>query len=70
MYTNIDSFNNKRVELEAIIALNNPDVIGLTEVNPKNSTWSLQQQQSRWKGSSAVCEKLSQVNGDKSNYGL
>lgn len=41
MYTNIDSFNNKRPELEAMVTLLEPDIIGLTEINPKNVKWSL-----------------------------
>ena len=44
MYTNMDSFNNKRSEFQARVANLNPDVIGLTEVKPKNATWSLCQQ--------------------------
>ena len=44
MYTNIDTFNNKRTEFEARISLNKPDVNGLTEINPKNARWSLESQ--------------------------
>ena len=35
LYTNLDTFNGKRSELEARIALTKPDIIGLTETNPK-----------------------------------
>jgi hypothetical protein len=41
MYTNVDSFNNKRNEVKARVALLDPDVIGLTEVNPKSASWNL-----------------------------
>ena len=44
MYTNIDTFHNKRTEFEARISLNKPDVIGLTEMNVKNARWSLESQ--------------------------
>ena len=36
MYTNLDSFCNKRSELETRIHIYKPDIIGLTEINPKN----------------------------------
>jgi len=42
MYTNIDTFNNMQTEFEARINLNKPDIIVLTEVNPKNSRWTLE----------------------------
>lgn len=41
MYTNIDSFNNKRQELLARVSQIKPDIIGVTEVNPKNAKWDL-----------------------------
>ena len=41
MYTNLDSYNNKRSELLARIAQYQPDVIGLTEIMPKHATWKL-----------------------------
>ena len=36
MYTNLDSFCNKRSELETHIHIYKPDIIGLTEINSKN----------------------------------
>jgi exonuclease III len=41
MYTNLDSYNNKRSELLVRIAQHQPDVIGLTEITPKHATWKL-----------------------------
>jgi len=41
MYTNLDSFNNKRRELDVRIAARQPDIIGFTEINPKHATWEL-----------------------------
>jgi hypothetical protein len=41
MYTNVDTFNSKRIELKARIAEANPDIVGLTEINPKNAKWEL-----------------------------
>lgn len=41
MYTNLDTFNNKRTELQARISIVSPDIIGITEVNPKNAKWTL-----------------------------
>jgi hypothetical protein len=35
LYTNVDSLLNKRTELAAIIAEENPDVIALTEIYAK-----------------------------------
>lgn len=34
--TNADIFLNKRAEFQAIIDLHKPDIIGITEVLPKN----------------------------------
>ena len=45
MYTNIDSISNKMDELNAKIAELNPDVIGLTEVKPKNTCYQLSAQE-------------------------
>ena len=39
MYTNLDCFSNKKPELMIRIADLKPDIIGLTEVNPKNARW-------------------------------
>lgn len=37
----MDTNNNKRAELEARVSISNPDIIGLTELNPKNARWKL-----------------------------
>jgi len=51
MYSNgIDTFNNKPAEIEVRIYLITPDIIGLTEVNPKNANWSLQNQELHLQG--------------------
>lgn len=44
MYTNVDTINTKKDELAVHIAQMNPDIVGLTEINPKNATWELQLQ--------------------------
>lgn len=44
MYTNLDGYNNKRIELQARIETIMPDIIGLTEINPKSASWNLTQQ--------------------------
>jgi len=31
----LDTFNNKRLELDARISMTNPDIFGVTEINPK-----------------------------------
>ena len=36
LYTNIDCISNKWTELEALIYLQNPDIVGITEVFSKN----------------------------------
>jgi len=45
MYTNVDCFNNKKDEFISRINKFDPDIIGLTEVNPKSSTWKLTPQE-------------------------
>ena len=36
LYTNADSLNNKKDELNDLINIKNPDIIAITEINPKN----------------------------------
>ena len=43
MYTNIDSFMNKRVELKTVIEDQKPDIIAITEMKPKNARYELQE---------------------------
>jgi tRNA splicing endonuclease len=50
MYTNLDSFGNKKAELESRIAIMQPDVIGLTEINPKNAKWQLSETELKIQG--------------------
>ena len=44
MYTNLDCLNNKKSEFILRVAEINPDIVGLTEVNPKHGKWSLMPQ--------------------------
>jgi hypothetical protein len=44
MYTNVDTFINKKHEYETRVHTLNPDIIGVTEINPKNASWSITQQ--------------------------
>lgn len=55
MYTNVDTFNNKRIEFEARVRTLEPDIIGITEVNPKNASWRLEQQELQLPGYSLHC---------------
>jgi hypothetical protein len=67
-YTNLDGYNNKRTELEVRLAQLQPDIIGLTEINPKNATWEMTAQDlsrvgyacfaDAGKRSGIVCERL------------
>ena len=41
IYTNVDTLLNKRPELQALISVYHPHVIGITEVKPKNSRYDL-----------------------------
>jgi len=41
MYTNLDMFHNKKSELLIRISQTHPDIIGLTELNPKAAFWDL-----------------------------
>ena len=43
MYTNLDTFHNKSSELLTRIHELKPDIIGLTEVKPKMTTWIMQE---------------------------
>ena len=42
VYSNADNLMNKRQELEVLIALQNPDIICVTEVVPKNTSLPVQ----------------------------
>jgi len=55
MYTNLDCFNNKRDELIARISEIKPDIIGLTEVNQKSSTWDLTSSELEVNGYALFC---------------
>jgi endonuclease/exonuclease/phosphatase family metal-dependent hydrolase len=44
MYTNMDTFVNKKAELLIRIEQLQPDIIGLTEVKPKHAEWALTDQ--------------------------
>lgn len=55
MYTNVDTFNNKRIEFEARIRMLEPDIIGVTEVNPKSTSWQLEQQDLNLPGYGLYC---------------
>ena len=50
MYTNCDTLTNKLSELTIAIELNNPDIIVLTEVTPKNNRYTLQKLEIEIKG--------------------
>ena len=41
LYTNLDTFHNKKNELMSRISDYDPDVIGLTEIKPKMASWEL-----------------------------
>jgi hypothetical protein len=43
MYTNADSLLNKRNELEAMVEIHKPAIIGIVEVKPKNYRFSVQE---------------------------
>ena len=43
MYINADSLMNKRTELDALIEIHRPDVIGIVEVKPKNYRYEIQE---------------------------
>ena len=45
LYTNVDTITNKMDELSAKISLIDPDIIGLTEIKPKNASWDLTSQE-------------------------
>ena len=45
LYTNVDTITNKIDELNAKISLMDPDIIGLTEIKPKNASWDLTSQE-------------------------
>ena len=43
IHANVDSLLNKRAELQAQITLHNPDIIGISEVKPKNMRYAVQE---------------------------
>ena len=49
LYTNVDQFVNKRDDLQARIADDEPDVIMITELIPKGQPNPLDQVISKWK---------------------
>ena len=50
MFTNIDTFTNKKYEYETRMNILNPDIIRVTKINPKNASWSIIQQDLRIEG--------------------
>ena len=50
IYTNVDSLLNKREELRVIAQDQNADIIGLTELKPKNNRYSLQKAELHMEG--------------------
>ena len=45
MYTNADSVTNKLQEIQAMIEIYKPDIIGITEIKPKNLKYALTKNQ-------------------------
>lgn len=43
LYTNADCLMNKRSELDALIEIHDPEVVGIVEVKPKNSRYNIQE---------------------------
>ncbi|KAK3757931.1 hypothetical protein RRG08_058245 [Elysia crispata] len=43
LYTNADSLSNKRIELDTMIEIHRPAIIGIVEVKPKNSRFEIQE---------------------------
>jgi len=41
LYTKVDTITNKKCDLEILIDKHKPDILGITEVKPKNSLWEL-----------------------------
>ena len=60
MYTNCDTITNKIDELNIAISLNNPDIIILTEVTPKNNRYILQKSEIEIKGYSLYINNFNQ----------
>jgi hypothetical protein len=50
VYTNMHSCNNKKSELDVRVGLLDSDIIGLTDMNPKNTKWSLEYQDLQLQG--------------------
>ncbi len=41
LYTNADQLRNKMYEFKALVTNINPDIIGVTEIRPKRTTFTL-----------------------------
>ena len=50
LYTNADTLMNKRLELEAQVAEMNPYIIAITEVNPKNTRFTIDRSELQMEG--------------------
>ena len=42
LYTNADKYMNKRSEMKTIIETSQPDLVGITEVKPKQSRYQIE----------------------------
>ena len=62
MYTNCDTLTNKICELKLAIDSNDPDVIVLSEVTPKNNRYILQKSEIEIKGYNSYISNFEDTN--------
>ena len=62
MYTNCDTLTNKICELKLAIDSNDPDIIVLSEVTPKNNCYILQKSEIEIKGYNSYINNFEDTN--------
>ena len=62
MYTNCDTLTNKICELKLAIDSNDPDIIVLSEVTPKNNRYILQKSEIEIKGYNSYISNFEDTN--------
>ena len=62
MYTNCDTLTNKICELKLAIDSNDPDIIVLSEVTPKNNRYILQESEIEIKGYNSYISNFEDTN--------
>ena len=63
MYSNLDTITNKLDELKARVNVENPTIIALTEIKPKNARYSLTKEELNINGYNIIATNLENKTG-------